>query len=578
VEGQPYFNLDFEIFEKNSPLIWEVRTNPRYDLLQEARTIYRGSFSFSVSRKNTTENFSLIDDGISVAQILPTEILKGKKTLKIVAYIKELNNINGQANIFCRQLDKNEANIQLQYSNNETNNLSQGWKEKIIEVDLKNNALQTQFGFVFIGSGQAWFDSFEIYIDGKKIIQPSYINILPTQNEIKWLDSNIYKIDIQDFNRSISALSNLENIIKDAKIVAVGEPTHGTKEAVITKLQIFKYLVERKGFNTFVLESEMSDSELLNNFIRGSDNYSKKSLINMSLPAIWRNKEMFEIFEWMREYNKTNDNKLIFWGVDMQFASTSLKNIFSFGSKYDKTITQILLNVSTEIEDIRKVREESEKQKKINILKKNCQYLRQYFSENESTYSKTYNMDSLKWVKQNIELLNQSLPMFLVQSGKSIYRDSCMASNVKWVFNNYPKTKMVLSAHNFHVTKDKEFMGNILLKFFKAKYFSIGITTSEGTYSAVDGNNILNLKSWPLSKPFAGCFEYHLQEAKFSSYFLGIPNSKVSPNNKWLFRTFFMRHIGFAREENQFRYETPAIGYNAVIFFRTTTSTTPIPR
>lgn len=569
---QNYFNLNFETFENKVPYLWQIYADSIYDLSSDNEVTYHGHSSLCISRKTISENKAIRDNGVNLVQNIPNELLKDKKKLKIIAYIKNQNNINSNAVIWCKQFDKNNKIVSQQTSSTDKNNLSLGWEKKVIEIEVSRNSIETKFGCIFIGSGKSWFDAFEIFIDEKKLVQASYSDILPSKNELNWLNKNISEINSQENESTNSDLIKLVGKIKDAKIVAIGEPTHGTSEAIQLKLRMLKYLVEHKGFNTFVLESEMCHSEVWNNYILGKEKYSRIILTN-KLP-IWKSQEMLDIFEWMKDYNQNHENKLTFWGIDMQSSAGPLQNITSFGNKYDTEIFERSSDIRKKLSEIWKEPNEIEAEKLRDTMRSMCKYLSNYFSDNESNYVKKTDPDTVRWIKQNIELIQQSLLKFKNNNS----RDSCMGINLRWFLDTYPKTKMLLSAHNFHVAKDKEYMGKALFDFYKNDYFSIGITTSEGKYSAIEGDILSDPKECPLKKPFPGCFEYHLQKAKFSSFFIEIPLPKNSINNKWLNRTYLFRNIGYAKMENQFRYEIPSIAYNIIIFFKKTHSTNPITK
>lgn len=53
---------------------------------------------------------------------------------------------------------------------------------------------------------------------------------------------------------------NLDNYIKDKKIVLLGENTHWASELYTTKIDIINHLHHQHGFNTVILESSLMES------------------------------------------------------------------------------------------------------------------------------------------------------------------------------------------------------------------------------------------------------------------------------------------------------------------------------
>lgn len=80
--------------------------------------------------------------------------------------------------------------------------------------------------------------------------------------------------------KSSRDLDSLINQIGDAKIVLLGEASHGTAEYYTWRTAISKRLIQEKGFDMIAVEGEWADSYRVNQFIKGS---AKDSLQAVSL-------------------------------------------------------------------------------------------------------------------------------------------------------------------------------------------------------------------------------------------------------------------------------------------------------
>ena len=78
--------------------------------------------------------------------------------------------------------------------------------------------------------------------------------------------------------KSEGDLQPLFDRIGDARIVMLGEATHGTHEYYTWRAHITKRLVEEKGFNFMAVEGDWPDSYRLNRFIKGYDTNNKSVL------------------------------------------------------------------------------------------------------------------------------------------------------------------------------------------------------------------------------------------------------------------------------------------------------------
>jgi hypothetical protein len=61
----------------------------------------------------------------------------------------------------------------------------------------------------------------------------------------------------------------LEEIIGDARIVLIGESSHGTHEFYEARAEITKWLIEEKGFCAVAAEADWPDAYRVNRYVRG---------------------------------------------------------------------------------------------------------------------------------------------------------------------------------------------------------------------------------------------------------------------------------------------------------------------
>jgi erythromycin esterase-like protein len=85
--------------------------------------------------------------------------------------------------------------------------------------------------------------------------------------DIQWLKANAIPFDTTEPNSSFEDLMPLKKIIGDARIVALGEATHGTHEFFQMKHRMLEFLVEEMGFNTFAMEDAWPEANLINDYV-----------------------------------------------------------------------------------------------------------------------------------------------------------------------------------------------------------------------------------------------------------------------------------------------------------------------
>lgn len=112
--------------------------------------------------------------------------------------------------------------------------------------------------------------------------------------------------------------------IGEARIVLLGESTHGTHEFYEWRSALTKKLIEEKGFDFIAIEGDWVDSYKVNQFIKGQQQDSS-SVIELLKQydrwpsSMWGNYEMARLVQWLNGYNQTmvSKNKIGFYGLDV---------------------------------------------------------------------------------------------------------------------------------------------------------------------------------------------------------------------------------------------------------------------
>jgi erythromycin esterase-like protein len=102
--------------------------------------------------------------------------------------------------------------------------------------------------------------------------------------------------------------------IGEARIVLLGESTHGTHEFYEWRSALTKKLIEEKGFDFIAIEGDWVDSYKVNQFIKGQQQDSS-SVIELLKQydrwpsSMWGNYEMAGLVQWLNSYNQTGDQQ-----------------------------------------------------------------------------------------------------------------------------------------------------------------------------------------------------------------------------------------------------------------------------
>ncbi len=119
----------------------------------------------------------------------------------------------------------------------------------------------------------------------------------------------------------------------DARIVLLGEATHGTSEFYRARAAITRRLVEEHGFSIVAVEADWPDAARIDDYARHNAPRPRKGDVFVRFPTwMWRNLEMLEFADWMRGHNQglADDRQVSFHGLDVYSLDESIHAVLGY--------------------------------------------------------------------------------------------------------------------------------------------------------------------------------------------------------------------------------------------------------
>lgn len=132
---------------------------------------------------------------------------------------------------------------------------------------------------------------------------------------------------------STADLDALLHRIGDARVVCLGEATHGTAEFYRMRAHITRALIEEKGFTVVAAEADWPDAAQVDTYVRGLDRSDPAEEAFTRFPTwMWANEEVLQFLEWLRDYNDTQprSRKAGFYGLDLYSLYTSIESVLAY--------------------------------------------------------------------------------------------------------------------------------------------------------------------------------------------------------------------------------------------------------
>ncbi|HEV2575688.1 MAG TPA: erythromycin esterase family protein [Acidobacteriaceae bacterium] len=131
--------------------------------------------------------------------------------------------------------------------------------------------------------------------------------------------------------------------IGDARVVLIGEASHGTHDFYRERARITRRLIEEKGFNAVAVEGDWPDAYRVNRFVTaqvGNEQQTDQAFEALSgfrrFPAwMWRNMDVLAFLEWLRGHNQRLAASVGFFGLDLYSLYGSIQEVLRFLDRND---------------------------------------------------------------------------------------------------------------------------------------------------------------------------------------------------------------------------------------------------
>jgi len=132
--------------------------------------------------------------------------------------------------------------------------------------------------------------------------------------------------------------------IGDARVIMIGEASHGTHEFYKERAEITKRLIVEKGVSFVAVEADWPDAYKINRYVRGMDGPEEALSLFKRFPRwMWRNDVVFDFIQWLRSYNdglQDSKRKVGFYGLDLYSLFESIHEVVDYLTKIDPKLAK----------------------------------------------------------------------------------------------------------------------------------------------------------------------------------------------------------------------------------------------
>lgn len=382
---------------------------------------------------------------------------------------------------------------------------------------------------------------------------------VPTTPYAEWIQSHARPLHgaPQDFDAVL-------DLIGEARIVMLGEATHGTAEFYATRARLTQRLIEDRGFTFVAIEGDWPDASRVNRYVRGGPGTPLDALAGFKrFPTwMWRNTIVLSFVEWLRRYNDRRSFSrpaVGFYGLDLYSLHASMEAVVGFLDRVDPHAAELarrrfacfepfgedtqqyalsahFLSTSCEDEVVAML---------VDLMRRRARYAE--LTSAEETFEAELNaiavLDAERYYRQ------------MVQGGAVTWnlRDRHMVDTLERLLIQLGSdSKAILWEHNTHIGDFRATyesatghvnVGQLVREQFGDRSVAVGFGTYRGTVTAASRwDGPAEFKRVPPARP--GSYEAMFHDAGLPACYLGMKRLLKWEADAWLFQTRDERAIG----------------------------------
>jgi erythromycin esterase len=540
----------------------------------------------------------------ALVQAVRAEPYHGRR-IRLSGFIRT-EGANGGAGLWMR-VDGTDAVLALDNMDSRRIRWTRDWQEAEIVLDVAPQARTIAFGLILVGNGRAWLDDIRIEAIGKDVpstdafdrehkgeVRFATVGVRPvnldfeegtgpaglaitaavatvplTKQQEDWLRTSVIPFDSAEAGRGFEDLRPLKPVIGDARIVSLGEGTHGTREFFQMKHRLTEFLAAEMGFTLFAIEANMPEAYRINEYVLTGKG-DPKALLHGLYFWMWDTREVLDMILWMRRFNESGRGRVQFLGFDMQFGELAMSNTRAFVEAHDPDYAKELEAAYRDLDEywgtpdlVRAAQALPAEEQAARA--RGAWRVVEHLEASRGAYRKTADADQIERAIQDVRIAAQSAELMSRGAG---YRDECMAENVAWILDRAPKgSKLVLWAHNEHVARQPGWLGAHLAERYGDDQLVVGFASHSGRFTAIQPG--LGLVAGNALTPSApGSLEWRLHETGLPRAVLDLRRaSRDAPESSWLRRPHDLRAIGTVTLDRQFFPSVVPDAYDVLIYF-----------
>jgi len=185
--------------------------------------------------------------------------------------------------------------------------------------------------FVPLIGEEGWEVARENRVQPRRLLRPASVDEEALIRKLADAAESFPSIEAADLNP-------LMERIRSARVVLLGEATHGTSEFYRMRERITRDLIVKKGFRFVAIEADWPDAARVDHYVRHFQYPPSEWTAFARFPTwMWRNTEVRDFVSWLRKHNGTVEKgkRVAFHGLDLYSLYDSIRSVLNYLDEVD---------------------------------------------------------------------------------------------------------------------------------------------------------------------------------------------------------------------------------------------------
>ena len=375
-------------------------------------------------------------------------------------------------------------------------------------------------------------------------------------------------------------LQPLKNILKDKKIIGLGEAAHGVGSFFVYKQRMLEFLVKEMGIKVLLTEIDFAGAVTINSYVLHGQTGDAAKALAAAGGGVWNTQEFIDMLQWVKEYNdtQTEENKVRVFGFDNTKGVVAANLLRIYLELKNQKTPEMQHGFDAVGKGARATDEERAAMKMMVDQLKTVQF-------NQPGDGGKYNQHLVRVMEQYVDYIAPAATTD--PNEKNNLRDKNMAENIEWLYHYTNDGKMAIWSHSEHLAKKVNSTGITragvyLNEIFKDDYYLFGLCFNNGTVkSAPNANNATGIYDVPeVTTPNNS--DALLAQCNTPNFILDFKTASASPLIKDYLNTpvssYFIgsNYTAQAAAGKQYIQHKWSEGYDAIVFIKNVKAATAI--